>query len=74
MSFLGVGNIFTKLAYVLVFLKNHAINIGFQVVILSQHLKFSYFSFGLVFIAELGASDYPSRKSITAGGFLPRWD
>ena len=41
---------FFKINYVRVFLKNHAKSIGFQVVIKSQHLRFSYFSFGMVFI------------------------
>ena len=61
MSSWGVGILFSKLPYVRVFLKNHAKSIGFQVVIWSQNLRFSYFSFGLIFIAVGGAA---ARKNL----------
>ena len=41
---LRIWNIFPKLPHARVFLKNHAKSIGFQLVIQSQNLKFSYFS------------------------------
>ena len=41
--------LFSILPYVRVFLKNYAKSIGFQEVIWSQILRFSYFSFGIIF-------------------------
>ena len=56
MSSWGVGVSLSKLPYERVFLKNNTKSIGFQMVIWSQNLRFSYFSFGLIFIAVGGAA------------------
>ena len=45
----GVWILFFKFLWGNVFLKNHGKSVGYQVVIWSQNLRFSYFSFGLIF-------------------------
>ena len=49
MSSWGVGILFSKLPFLRVFLINHVKSIGFKMVILGQHFRFSYFLFGLIF-------------------------